>query len=112
MKPTAAPLPGAAFNIRAAATVLFEAVAAFAERARTFCYAVMLSGHPCPECGGDLVMLKEGLCRCEACAHTFDPTITFQRCDSCGGSLRLVVRRYQCQSCKVGVRSRFLFDGQ
>ena len=39
------------------------------EQARQFYYAVMLSGHACPECGGSLEMIGEGRCRCRRCGE-------------------------------------------
>jgi len=90
---------------------LLEAVTGFAGRARRLYYAVVLLGHACPDCGGRLVMLGEGRCRCRACSHEFDPTASFQRCTACGGKLVLAVRRYRCRQCGQDVASRFLFDG-
>ncbi|HOW74102.1 MAG TPA: hypothetical protein PKY77_26150 [Phycisphaerae bacterium] len=83
----------------------------FMEQARAFYYAVMLSGYPCPGCGGSLEMVSEGTCQCHSCGSSFDPTVTFQRCEGCGGKPRLMVRRYQCSCCGQDVASRFLFDG-
>jgi ssDNA-binding Zn-finger/Zn-ribbon topoisomerase 1 len=90
---------------------LAEAVATFVEHARRFFYEVMLSGHRCPECGGTMVMVREGRCRCGSCGAEFDPTVAFQRCTDCGGVLRLRVRRYRCHGCGADVPSHFLFDG-
>ena len=56
-------------------------------------------------------MVREGLCRCEACGKEFDPTVLFQRCAACGGQPALAIRRYQCKQCGADVPSRFLFDG-
>jgi len=98
-------------NIIGLAFRLVGRVEAFAGRARSLYYAVMLMGHMCPDCGGRPFMLGEGRCRCQSCGQTFDPTIEFQRCPGCGGRLRLCVRRYRCESCSMEVTSRFLFDG-
>jgi hypothetical protein len=83
----------------------------WAEHARQFFYAVMLAEKACPDCGGWLMMVKEGRCRCEGCGNTLDPTVTFQQCAVCGGELMLSVRRYRCRQCGTDVPSRFLFDG-
>lgn len=87
------------------------AVEGFAEHARTFYYAVMLSGHNCPGCGGEMEMYGEGGCVCRSCGSRFDPTLAFQRCAACGGKPSLQVRRYRCEECGADIRSRFLFDG-
>lgn len=94
------------------AFVLAEAVARFVAHARAFCYAVMLSGHVCPTCGGVLAMVRDGACRCLVCAATFDPTVAFQTCERCGGRPRLRIRRYECGRCHAEIVSRFLFDGR
>ena len=91
---------------------LVQAVAEFASRARRFFYAVMLSCHRCPKCGGSLQMEQEGRCRCRQCNHEFDPTVTFQLCPACGGQTRLRVRHYECTTCRAEILSRFLFDGR
>lgn len=88
-----------------------EAISGFADRARRFYYEVMLWGHMCPACGGQLAMIAESRCRCQSCGITIDPTVTFQRCTQCGGQPAIRVRRYQCQDCGSDVPSRFLFDG-
>jgi len=99
------------FDIVGMSFRLTERVIQWAERARRFFYAVMLWDHPCPNCGGDLTMLKDGECQCERCGKAFDPTIEFQRCVACGGQTVLSIRRYRCQQCGADVPSRFLFDG-
>jgi len=88
-----------------------DAVERFRKRARQFFYQVMLSGHACAKCGGQLVMVREGHCRCQACGDELDPTIVFQRCSGCGGMLTLAIRRYCCRQCGADIQSRFLFDG-
>ena len=93
------------------ATQLAAAVRSFSQRVQAFYYAVRLAEHACPECGGRLEMLREGVCRCRSCRRKFDPTITFQRCSWCEGRLQLRVRRYQCMKCGRDATSRFLFDG-
>lgn len=93
------------------AFAMSEAVNRFAEMARRYFYHVMLSGYACQKCNGGLEMVKEGLCRCQACGTSFDPTIAFQQCSACGGKPRLKVRRYQCGQCAADIQSRFLFDG-
>jgi Zn finger protein HypA/HybF involved in hydrogenase expression len=90
---------------------LAEAVRAFADHAKRFCYEVMVSGYACTKCGGPLTMIAESRCRCRHCKYEFDPTIAFQRCSGCGGRLRLRISRYQCRACKRDVPSRFTFDG-
>jgi len=98
-------------DIVSQAFCLAELVNRVTETARQFYYAVMLAGHDCPTCGGGLVMLKEGACRCTVCGMALDPTIAFQRCTACGGAPRLAIRRYYCARCGIDVLSRFLFDG-
>ncbi|MEI8196815.1 MAG: zinc ribbon domain-containing protein [Phycisphaerae bacterium] len=83
----------------------------WADLARHFFYAVMLSDHVCPDCGGGLMMAKEGQCCCEQCGKALDPTVEFQQCTTCGGPLVLSIRRYRCRQCGADVPSRFLFDG-
>ena len=63
-----------------------DAVERFRDRARQFFYQVMLSGHACLKCGGRLVMIREGQCRCQACENDMDPTIVFQRAGAPGTS--------------------------
>ncbi len=98
-------------NIISMAFRLTDAVAAYTHRVRRFYYAVMLSAHACPKCGGGLSMFAEGQCRCRGCGHVLDPTTAFQRCLDCGGTPRIEVRRYRCRLCGQDVASRFLFDG-
>jgi hypothetical protein len=83
----------------------------FVGHARSFFNAVVLSGVSCPQCDGHLAMERDGRCRCTACAHSIDPTITFQRCPTCGAKPKLHIRRYACSSCGAEITSRFLFDG-
>lgn len=90
---------------------LAAAVSAFAQRARSFFYQVMLSECRCPRCGGAVAMEREAECLCRACQHTFDPTAAFQHCPSCGGKPRPRVRHYECGSCGKKIISRFLFEG-
>jgi hypothetical protein len=90
---------------------LAAAVCGFSQRARAFYYEVVLADYACPECGGRLTMVREGLCRCRSCKKKLDPTITFQRCTGCGGFSELRIRRYRCTKCGREVVSRFLFDG-
>ena len=98
-------------NIIREAFGLTHAVAAYVKQARRFFYEVMLFDHACPKCQGSLAMIQEGRCRCTSCAHTFDPTIEFQRCLECGGAPKLEIRRYRCSQCGEVISSRFLFDG-
>ena len=98
-------------DIVAWAFKLVGAVGRLADRTRQLYYAVMLLGHACPDCGGDLKMVREGLCRCRACGQELDPTVAFQLCGTCGGRLELCVRRYRCTDCGGDLASRFLFDG-
>ncbi len=76
-------------------------VSQFSEQARAFYYAVMLSGHNCTACGGSLVMIQEGICRCDRCLRQFDPTLTLQRCSQCGWTRRANRRgeSFRCTSC-------------
>jgi len=90
---------------------LAAGVARYAATARAFFYAVVLSGHRCAHCGGQLGMAGEGRCSCAACGSSVDPTAAFQRCAGCGGELELRIRRYRCKTCGADVASRFLFDG-
>ena len=61
------------------AFALTEAVSRLMERVRAFFYQVMLSGHLCPSCHGQLEMIGEGRARCLRCNRMWDPTISFQR---------------------------------
>jgi hypothetical protein len=99
------------FDILDRAFRLAGAASAFFERAREYYYRVMLSGQGCPRCGGALIMIREGQCRCRVCQKTLDPTEVFQRCPACGGKVQRAVRRYACRSCRRDVPSRFLFEG-
>ena len=94
------------------AFALSEALKAFAGRARTLFYAVMLLGYACPQCAGHLSMTGESRCRCNECGHVLDLTSTFQRCPECGGRVVLRVCRYRCRRCGDDVPSRFVFDGR
>jgi len=98
-------------NIIQMAFRVTETVAAYRDRVRRFYYQVMLLGHGCPRCEGNLNMIGEGRCRCLGCTHEFDPTIAFQRCSECGGVPKLEIRRYRCGQCGAHISSRFLFDG-
>lgn len=99
-------------DIIAMAFELARAVEALYEHTRRYYYEVMLSGHPCPLCGGTLAMVGESDCRCAACGHRLDPTVTFQRCTACGGVPGLRISRYQCEGCGEDVPSRFVFDAR
>lgn len=46
-----------------------DAVARFVEQVRTFYYAAALSSRKYPECGGSLVTIHEGRCRCQVCSR-------------------------------------------
>jgi len=98
-------------DIIAWAFKLVGAVGRLADRARQLYYAIVLMGHACPDCGGRLTMVREGLCRCRACGQELDPTVAFHACGACGGRLELRMRRYRCKDCRADVASRFLFDG-
>jgi hypothetical protein len=98
-------------NIIRYAFRLGEAVECFVKKGKRFFYRVMLLGHACSKCNGNLIMIGEGLCQCEKCAHQFDPTVFFQRCSSCGGLPVLRVRRYVCKQCGSDINSRYLFEG-
>jgi hypothetical protein len=90
---------------------LGEAVAGLLARTRQLYYQLVLLDRHCPACDGRLEMVRDGLCRCEGCGRTLDPTATFQRCDRCDGTPALRIRRYQCRRCGSEIVSRFLFDG-
>ena len=98
-------------NIISLAFDLAETVEQFIQRVRLFYYHVMLFGHACPHCQGQLSMIAESKCLCDDCGQEFDPTEEFQRCTACGGKIKLRIRRYQCRDCGQDVQSRFLFDG-
>ena len=89
-----------------------QAIERLINRARTFFYEVVLSGHTCPDCDAGLIMLREGRCCCEGCGKAMDPTIQFQTCPACSGRLFLRLRRYACRRCGRDVPSRYLFDGK
>ena len=57
-------------------------------------------------------MVRDGLCRCDQCGTSLDPTVLFQKCDACGGRPVLARRRYRCSRCGSEVTSRFLYDGR
>jgi hypothetical protein len=90
--------PGS-MNIVTLAFDMAKTVEVFVEKARRFFHCVMLLGHCCSQCGGSLVMVAEGTCRCVLCETEFDATTAFQRCPVCGGVQVLRVRRYECQNC-------------
>ena len=98
-------------NIIRYAFRLGEVVTHLVQQVRYFFYRVMLLGQACPKCNGSLKMIRDGQCKCEKCAHQFDPTVEFQRCSSCGGLPVLRVRRYVCSRCGSDINSRFLFEG-
>jgi hypothetical protein len=98
-------------NIVTLAFDMAKAVEIFVRKARRFFYSVMLLGYRCPICRGLLVMVAEGVCRCNKCGYELDPTFEFQRCSACGGTPILRVRRYQCKDCGGEITSKFLFDG-
>jgi len=97
-------------NIIKLAFDMAAAVQNFSGKARRFYYLVMLFGHRCPKCNNALIMVAEGMCRCDSCEFEFDPTVEFQRCSKCGGKPVLRVRRYYCENCGSEVTSKFLFD--
>ncbi len=98
-------------NIIARAFDMVAAIKTFTSGARRFYYTVMLLGRRCPKCEGSLIMAAEGTCECQVCRYRFDPTVAFQRCAHCGGIPELRVRRYQCKSCGLSIKSVFLFEG-
>jgi rubredoxin len=99
-------------DIIAKAFELEAAVKKLGRKIRLFFYQVVLSGLGCPECGGSLTMIVDGLCNCKKCGYEFDPTLEFQKCTHCGGKARLKVSRYFCTSCKQEIVSKFLFDSR
>ena len=99
-------------DIIARAFELEAAVKKLCRKIRLFFYQVVLAGFSCPECGGLLIMIADGLCSCKKCNHEFDPTLEFQKCTHCGGKTRLKVSRYFCCLCKQEIVSKFLFDGR
>lgn len=96
----------------AMAQAVTQAVERVKHRARRLYYAVVLMGHSCPHCSGQLQMEGESRCRCLSCGDVFDPTVVYQRCPDCGGALRLRTCRYRCAACGTDVPSRFIFDGR
>jgi hypothetical protein len=98
-------------NIIELAVDMVKTVEGFVQRATMFFYSVMLLAYRCPGCNGQLSMVTEGKCKCDACGEEFDPTVEFQRCSACGGVSTVKVRRYQCKSCGQDISSKFLFDG-
>lgn len=103
--------PGAKPDMIRLAFAVAEAVAQLVTDVRALWYQVMLARHACPSCGGSLMMVRDGACRCLTCTATIDPTLAFQTCDACGGKPRLRIRRYECGRCHAEIISRFLFDG-
>ena len=59
-------------DIIARAYGLLRIVERFIYRVKQFYYQVVLIGHACPICAGKLAMVREGLCRCQACGHEFE----------------------------------------
>jgi hypothetical protein len=98
-------------NIITLAFDMAKAVEVFMGKARKFFYSVMVCGHRCPKCNGQLIMASEGKCQCVSCKKKFDPTVAFQRCSECGGVPVIKVRRYECKDCDSDIQSKFLFDG-
>ena len=98
-------------NIIELASGMMTAVENLLRKVKMYFYSIMLLGHSCPKCEGQLTMAAEGRCCCDNCGYEFDPTIQFQRCSGCGGKVVLRIRRYQCRKCGADVNSRFLFDG-
>jgi hypothetical protein len=84
-------------------------VEVFKDEVRRFYYAVLLSAHSCPVCGGSLRMTGPSECECK-CGNKLDPTVAFQRSDCCGAPLLQMVLHYVCSECQRIVPSRFLFD--
>jgi hypothetical protein len=83
-------------------------VANFKERAREYYFAVILSPHQCPQCGGRLRMTGQSECSC-SCGNIFDPTLAFQKSHCCGSGLLRKTFHYACSRCNRIVPSRFLF---
>jgi len=98
-------------NIIQFAFDMADAVGQFVQNAKRFFYNVMLFGYRCPKCNNSLIMIAEGICKCNLCEFEFDPTVQFQRCSNCGGKPVLKVRCYSCTNCGSDIRSKFLFDG-
>ena len=84
-------------------------LARFKALVRDFYYAVLLSNHPCRECGGKLRMGGPSQCRC-GCGVELDPTVEFQRSECCGAALARRTLHYVCSSCQRIVPSKYLFD--
>jgi predicted Fe-S protein YdhL (DUF1289 family) len=84
-------------------------VGQFKERARAFYFDVILSVHPCPECGGRIRMSGKSECTC-GCGHVFDPTTAFQKSPCCGQHVVRKTNHYVCPGCQRTVPSLFLFD--
>ena len=90
-------------------TVL-ERIALFRTHARAFYYEVVLSVHPCPQCGGQLTTTGISQAACLRCGAQTDPTVAFQRSACCDASLVRKRTHYACAKCGRVVPSRFLFD--
>ena len=84
-------------------------VAGLKEQARQYYYAVLLSRHTCPTCGGPLRMTGPSQCQCR-CGVTLDPTTQFQKSPCCSAPLVRKVLHYVCSSCQRIIPSKFLFD--
>lgn len=92
------------------AETLQDRVTVYRKHARRFFYAVMLSGHRCPECQSAMEMMDEAKAVCVRCSHQCDPTIAFQPCLECAGPLRLRHGSYECDQCCTSALSSFRFD--
>lgn len=87
-----------------------ELIGRFKECVRSFYFEVLLSAHPCPDCGARLEMVGVSRARCSGCGATLDPTVAFQRSSCCGAGLVLRRTHYACAKCGAVVPSMFLFD--
>lgn len=85
-------------------------VARFKQSAKGFFLAVVLMGHTCPRCGGQLAISAAGQAVCQRCSHSFDPTLAFQYSSCCGALLSKRVKRYVCTACGQTQISDYLFD--
>ena len=79
--------------------------------AKEYFYDVVLMGHSCAKCGGQLTMSKKvRQATCRRCGHCFDPTLAFQCSSCCGALLSKQVKRYVCTACGQTQISDYLFD--
>jgi hypothetical protein len=86
-----------------------ERVAAYKRHAREFYFEILLSRHPCPDCGRRMKITGPSVCRCP-CGLELDPTVAFQKSACCDAGLAKKRCHYACSICGQTVPSVFLFD--